>query len=83
MSDYLLVAEPQFIYVPRPDLKEVDFREDWINPAAIAMVSKHQKGNVITVWIRWISGKATHIEDPKAAKVFLDRWQAWHGEKKS
>ena len=37
--------------IDRPDLADVEIRTNWINPAAIAMVTKQQKGNVLAVKI--------------------------------
>lgn len=64
-----------FIQINRPDLEQIELRTNWINPSAIAMVTKHQRGNTISAHIIWISGRSTKLEG-NPAKVFLQAWEA-------
>lgn len=62
-----------FLKVDRPDIEEIEIRTNWLNPAAIAMVTKKQRGNSIHITILWICGKSTQIEG-QAATLFLEKW---------
>lgn len=67
----------QFIQVDRSDIPpEIEARTNWINPTAIAMVTKQQRGNNLHLTIVWMSGRTTKIAD-KAAHLFLERWEAY------
>ena len=65
-----------FLQIDRTDIQEIEIRTNWINPAAIAMVTKQQRGNVIAVNIHWVSGQSTKMEG-KAALIFLDCWDEY------
>jgi hypothetical protein len=66
-----------FLVINRPDLETVELRCNWINPAAIAMVVKQQRGNALSVKIHWTSGQTTSLND-QAAKFFLDKWEIYY-----
>lgn len=61
-----------FFKIDLPDA--VDERTNWINPGAIAMVSRKARGNQLWVKILWISGHSTNIEGADAL-AFLATWE--------
>lgn len=63
-----------FIKCDRPDIADIEIRTNWINPAAISMVTKRQNGNNIHVQILWTCGKTSTLEN-KAAILFLEKWE--------
>ena len=66
----------QFIRVDRPDLKEVEIRINWINPAVIAMLVWTQRGNAMFATIHWAKGGETKIKG-EAAVLLIKRWEEY------
>lgn len=63
-----------FIRCDRPDIADIEIRVNWINAAAIAMVTKQQRGNAVHATIVWTCGRSTKLEG-QAAILFLEKWE--------
>ncbi len=67
----------EFIRVDRPDLVDVEIRINWINPAAIALVTMQQRGNAISVKLYLVGGGSVHIKESAPARLFLQKWEEY------